>query len=211
MLLEDSLALVCADMCLQVHHILPRVTQPVQIAPGKIGDRACATWLAKGAQFFTLIKSGPSTLAYCHANKTLYYASPSFRLGDACPDQHAFLAQTAEDREPTGEIIPRLLIVDLVYPVHACPHDRGEIVRRFAHAMPPTCTVQWNGDPTCLRSFLEKGLPHDIEDYIIALGAPLRIIREIHVAIPLITSLSQAVIELNPTKRQRREFIQGGA
>lgn len=204
MLPEDSLALVCADMCLQVHQILPKVTQPVRIVPGKIDERACATWLTKGAQFFTLIKSGTSTLAYCHANRTLYYANPSFRLGDACPDQHAFLAQTVEDREPNGEVTPRLLIMDLVYPTHECPRERGEIVRKLAHTMPNTCTIQWNGDPTCLRSFLQKGLPHDIEDDIIALGSPLRLTREIHVAIPLYASLSQAVIELNPMEQRKR-------
>lgn len=199
----DGIALVCADMCLQVGCVLPKVTQPVRISPGKIPERACATWLTKGGQFFTLIKAGSATLAYCHANRMLYFANPDFALGKECPDHHAFLGQTVEDRED-GKLIPRLLVMDMVHPAPPCPIERGALLRTFAHVMPPSCHIQWSGDARCMREFLKGGMPHETEEGIVALTAPLRLVREVTVAIPLIASLSQAVVELNPDPQRKK-------
>jgi hypothetical protein len=191
MQLSEGVSLVCAEMCLQVHQVLPKMTRGVKIAPGKVGG--CATWLTKGGHFFTLIKSGGCTLAYCHANGTLYFASPDFSLGRDCPDHHAFLGQTVMDQDNRGGLIPRLLIMDLVHPQIACPLQRGNVLRSLAHHLPTTCSLQWNGELSCLKAFLEKGLPHE-SDGVVGLGSdPLRLVRDMQ-----IQPIAQAVLDLLP-------------
>lgn len=54
------------------------------------------------------------------------------------------------------------------------------MLRQLAGMFPSTCTVQWSGQPEALRRFLKNGLPHEV-DGIVALRAPLRLIREMQV------------------------------
>ena len=73
-------------------------TQSVQIVPGRIKEDCVATWLVEGGQFFTLIKYSMNTLAYCHGNRTLFYAKPDFMLKADMPEGHAVLGQASRQR-----------------------------------------------------------------------------------------------------------------
>lgn len=176
MLLDDAINLVCCEICLQVHSVMESALQPVAVSPGAISEGDLASWLVEGTHFFTLIKTDARTLAFCHANKTLFYARPDFALAPSTPDGHAFLAQVVEDRE-NDLLVPRLLVLDLVAPVFADPRARNAILRGCAHHFPPTCVLQWVGQPSALRPFVESGLPHRV-DGLVALGAPLALTHE---------------------------------
>ena len=114
--IRDAMQLVCGEICLQVNSVIPGATQEARIVPGKIDNEAHVTWLAKGTQLFTLIKCGPSTLVFCHTNKTLFYVNQNFMLHRDTPEGHAFLAQVVEDRDADGSLTPRMLIMDLICP-----------------------------------------------------------------------------------------------
>jgi hypothetical protein len=186
MLLDQAISTVCSEVCLQLGAVVAQAAQPVRITPGKVKPTALSTWLVHDTQMFTLIKCGVATLAYCHGNKTLFYAKPEFMLKHATPDGHAFLAQLAEDRQQGGEhpSVPRLLIMDLVAPRIQDAGARYERLRQLAGpCLPGTCVLQWAGQPDALRAFLQNGLPHEVAG-IVALGAPLTLTKELRVSPP---------------------------
>jgi hypothetical protein len=172
-------ALACGALCLQVHSVLPEAMKRVSVsATESISPTDVMTWLAKGGRFFTLVKTSRGTRVYDHADDLLYYASPHTQLCKSCPDGHAFLCQTVCDRQPSGPPIPRILVMDLISPALDCPRQRGEALRKLAHVLPPTCHIQWAGERQALQSFVGSGsVPHDVET-LIALRAPLQLIRE---------------------------------
>lgn len=176
--LDDALAFVAADMCLRVHDVLPSLTSLPEISPGKVTDSDHTTWLVKGAKLFTLIKHSKHTLAFCHENSQLYYASPDVALAESCPDNHAFLAQAAEDNIE-GRLQPRLLVFDLAHPREDDPKKRGQTLRSLSHVFPPACHVQWVGPHKFLRKFLSNTeLPHEV-DAVLALRASMQVVRRI--------------------------------
>jgi hypothetical protein len=173
---DDALALACGTLCLQVHAILPEVMKKLAVQSDRIGPSDLTTWLVKGSRFFTLIQTSSGTRVYDHDGDYLYYANPNTELARECPEGHAFLAQTVEDK--TGASVTcRLLIMDIVWPKIDNPRKRGEILRSMGQLFPPSCHVQWSGDRAALESFLSNGMPHDVE-CIVALREPGRLYRE---------------------------------
>ncbi len=170
--LSEALAFVCAEHFLQVHPSVLGATKTMdirlsreQLEPAKV---RCASWIAKGAFFFTILKIQNQTVVYCHANKMMYYTSPNIQLPMQIPNGYAFLGQTAIDNGS----FPRLLILDIVEPKIPDPMQRGMELRKFTEFFPSTCHVQWSGDLLALRKFLEKGLPHAV-DGIVSMHEPL--------------------------------------
>ncbi len=176
MKLDDALALVAGSYCLHVDDFMAKVTQSVRVSSGPLLPGDLTTWLVKGGHFFTLIKAGGKTLVYCHANELLYYASPHVELGPSCPDAHAFLVQTVEDREASGALVPRVLVTDMVHPCAGPPQARGEALRALSGAFSHVCHLQWAGDRACLQRFVASGaIPHEVGG-LVALRAPLELV-----------------------------------
>ena len=172
--LDEAIAAVCGEICLQVHLIVTAATAPVKLEPGHVRDDDHATWIVDGTHFFTLVKAGGRTLAFCHTTRTLFYAKPEFSLGPAAPDGHAFLGQIVRDNDSTV----RLLMMDLVLPRVEDPRARGDCLRRCADLFPSACVIQWAGAPDALRRFVAGGLPHAVSG-IAALGPPLTLTQEV--------------------------------
>ena len=173
---DDALALACGPLCLQVHPVLPAAMRGASIALGPIQAADLVTWLAKGARLYTLVRTQHGTRVYDHADDLLYYASPDAELDQRCPEGHAFLCQTVCDRQPSGQPVPRLLVLDLVSPAIECPRERNEALRRLGPLLPHICHVQWAGERQALERFLPT-VPHDVEA-VVALRAPLQLVRE---------------------------------
>ncbi len=176
---DDALALACGPLCLQVHEVLVAATQGVSVSVGLVDEGTdVVTWLAKGARFFTLIQTPQGTRVYDHADDLLYLASPAAQLRGDCPCGHAFLCQTVCDQQEGGQATPRLLVMDLVVPAIACPRERNRLLRGLAPVLPPVCHLQWAGDKKALREFVDSGaVPHRVEA-LVALRAPLHLVRE---------------------------------
>lgn len=176
---DDALAFACGSLCLQVHSVLPLAMQPLSIRHGPVMEGSdLFTWLAKGARYLTVIKTGAGTRVYDHADDMLYYANPNTELLRECPDGHAFLCQTVCDRWEDGTLTPRLLVMDMVCPRIECPRARGDTLRRLGHVFPPAYHVQWAGEKAALEGFVGSGVvPHDVEG-VVALREPLQVIRE---------------------------------
>lgn len=174
--LSEALAFTCADHFLQVHQVFLECSRNINITYGKITTSDYTSWLAKGAHFFTIIQHEKQTIVFCHANQTMFYASPHIKLNASTPDGHAFLAQTCMDHNNTT---PRLLILDMVLPVIPDPRKRGALLRSLAHVFPSaTCHVQWAGEVSALRRFLANGLPHEVESVIALQEDPMDLVRE---------------------------------
>lgn len=176
---DDVLAFACGSLCLQVHSVLPVAMKPVTVLRDPIDPSTdLVTWLAKDARFLTIIKTVAGTRVYDPEDDLLYCANPNTELPKNFPEGHAFLCQSVCDRLPDGSSVPRLLVMDLVCPRIDCPRQRGDTLRRLAHAFPPACHVQWAGDMQALQAFVSSGVvPHDIEG-LVALRLPLQIVRE---------------------------------
>ena len=175
---DDALALACGALCLQVHTVPPAAMQGVSVsALEPIRDDDVVTWLARGARFLTLVKAARGTRVYDHADDLLYYAGPDAELGPDCPEGHAFLCQAVRDAQPDGPAIPRLLVTDLVHPAIPCPRQRGEALRRLGTCLPHIASLQWAGSRAALQPFIDAGsVPHPVET-LIALRAPLQLVR----------------------------------
>lgn len=174
---DDVIGLVCGPLCLQIHPDFPQALRPVTFSSEPIQSSDLVTWIARGARFLTLFKTSQGTRVYDHADDLLYYATPNSMLHKDCPEGHAFLCQTVCDRQPDGTTIPRLLVMDLVCPEVECPRLRGETVRRLSPLFPHLCHVQWAGDLAVLDKFIRGGsVPHDVES-LVALRAPLQLVR----------------------------------
>jgi hypothetical protein len=79
--------------------------------------------------------------------------------------------------------------MDLVCPPIECPRQRGETLRRLAPLFSHLCHVQWAGDRPVLEQFIRSGsVPHDIEG-LVALRAPLQLVREPATRIAALESL----------------------
>lgn len=175
--LSTALSFTCTDHFLQVHPLFNDVMQPMKIVTSHASiqpnTNEYASWMAKDAQWFTILKHNQQTIVYCHSNNMMYYASPNIQLHPHMPEGYAFLAQTCIDNNET----PRMLILDMILPSIDDPKHRGEILRGLSQFFPTTCHIQWAGDITALRKFLKNGLPHPVE-CVISLQKPLHIIRE---------------------------------
>lgn len=176
---DDALALTCGALCLQVHTVPLAAMQAVSVsALEPIRDDDVVTWLARGARFLTLVKTARGTRVYDHADDLLYYAGPNAELQPDCPEGHAFLCQAVCDPQPDGSATPRLLVTDLVAPAIQCPRQRGDALRRLGHVLPHICSLQWAGSRAALQPFIAAGsVPHPVET-LVALRAPLQLIRE---------------------------------
>jgi hypothetical protein len=181
MLYQDALALVSANMCLQVQLIVPTAMKKAKVVAGPVEDTDHATWLAKDSWRFTLIKTAHGTFVYCHSHDYLYYAHPNVMLGPECPAGHAFLVQVLEDTKD-GVVVPRVLVMDLVCPAVQNAEKRGEIMRGLAHVFPPLCHLQWAGNKAALQKFIDKGLPHQVDSIVALKSVPLHIVRECSLA-----------------------------
>lgn len=191
---DDTLAFACGSLCLQLHSVMPHAMQPVVIASDGITATDLVTWLVKGTRFLTLIKTARGTLIYDHADDFLYFANPDTELHRDCPEGHAFLAQTVQDRQPDGSITPRLLIMDLVCPRIECPRVRGDTLRALAHLFSHVCHVQWSGYRVALEQFVRSGsVPHEVET-LVALRAPLRLSREPATRIGALNALVEVLV-----------------
>lgn len=174
---DDALALACGSLCIQLDNVLLDATKGASINTTEhIQADDVVTWLAKGARLFTLIKTAQGTRVYDHADDLLYYAGPNAQLAPECPVDHSFLCQAVWD-QPPGQRIPRLLVTDLVTPSISCPRLRGDILRKLAPCLPPACHCQWSGDKNALQAFIAQGsVPHEVE-CLVALRAPLQLVR----------------------------------
>jgi hypothetical protein len=178
-------------MCLQINSVMPHAMQPVSVANEGITATDLVTWLVKGARFLTLIKTARGTLVYDHADDFLYFANPDTELHKDCPEGHAFLTQTVQDRQPDGSTTPRLLVMDLVYPRIDCPRVRGDTLRSLSHLFSHVCHVQWSGYRAALEKFVHSGsVPHDVEA-LVALRGPLRLSREPATRIAALNALEE--------------------
>lgn len=173
---DEAIALSCGSLCLQLHSVLPAATEQVRVTREPITERDRTTWLVRGARLLTLIQTSEGTRVYDQADDFLYYASPNVELSAQCPDGQAFLAQAVVDRRG-GELVPRLLVFDIVCPRIADPHERGAQLRGMAHLFPPACHVQWSGDRSALEAFLSRGMPHEVEG-VVALRQPCCLVRD---------------------------------
>jgi hypothetical protein len=169
--------------------------QPAKVCNGRIEHSTdVVTWLAKGTRFYTLLRTNTGTRVYDHEEDTLYYANPNTELHRDCPDGYAFLCQTVCDRQPDNTCTPRLLVMDLVCPRIENPRERGDTLRRMAPLLPHVCHVQWAGERTALEQFVSSGsVPHDVET-IVALRAPLQLVREPATGIAALNSLSECML-----------------
>ena len=193
---DDTIAFACGSLCLQLHSVMPHAMQPVSITSDGITATDLVTWLVKGARFLTLIKTAHATLVYDHTDDFLYFANPDTELHKDCPEGHAFLTQTVQDRQPDGSTTQRLLVMDLVCPRIECPRVRGDTLRSLSHLLSHVCHVQWSGYKTALEQFVRSGtVPHEVEG-LVALRAPLRLSRE---SVTRIAALD-ALEELGPKK-----------
>lgn len=177
---DEVIALVCGPLCLQIHPSLPHAMKPVTISttPPIQPDVDLVTWIAKDARFLTLFKTQQGTRVYDHADDLLYYANANSELHKDCPEGHGFLCQTVCDRQQDGTTTQRLLVTDLVCPRVDCPRMRGDTLRRMAPLLPHLCHVQWAGDKPVLERFVRSGsIPHEVET-LVALRAPLQLVRE---------------------------------
>jgi len=178
--ISQALSSVAGDAFLHADPEMARLMQGVQVKPRSKGSPAnYATWKPEGSVFFTLIKSGCHTVAFCHASGQAYYATPQARLAEACPDKTAFLCQWCLD----GGCIPRLLVFDVLEDCEDVK-ARGQHLRDLAKFLPqPLCTVQWSGEVEALEGFTSK-LPHKVE-CIVGLNAnPLLLSKYMRVALP---------------------------
>jgi hypothetical protein len=193
---DDAIAFACGPLCLQIHPILPLAMQPAKVLNGTIEHtKDVVTWLAKGARFFTLIRTSTGTRVYDHDEDTLYYANPNTELHRDCPEGFAFLCQTVCDRQPDKTHVPRLLVMDIVCPPMDRPRERGDTLRRMAPLLPHVCHVQWAGERTALEQFVASGsVPHDVET-IVALRAPLQLIREPATGITALNALAECMLK----------------
>lgn len=197
---DEAIAFVCGPLCLQIHPVLPLAMQPVKVQNGSIEySTDVVTWLAKGARFYTLIRTNAGTRVYDHEEDTLYYANPNTELHRECPDGYAFLCQTVCDRQSANDdddtcVVPRLLVMDLVCPRMDNPRERGDTLRRMAPLLPHVCHVQWAGERTALEQFVSSGsVPHDVET-IVALRGPLQLSREPATGIAALNALTESCI-----------------
>lgn len=159
---DDALALACGGLCLQVHSVPHAATERARVEHGAIGAGDCTTWLVRGGRLLTLVQTGQGTRVYDHADDTLYYASPCAELPRECPEGTALLAQAVEDRSAHGGV-PRLLVMDILWPRSDNPHQRGADLRGMQRWLPPALHVQWSGERAALERFLAQGMPHDVE------------------------------------------------
>ncbi len=172
---------MCGPLCLEVLTVPqaallpPTCTSTQRLDP----EHDLVTWLVEGARFLTLIRTQNGTRIYDAKDDMLYYAAPHTQLLPACPQNHAFLCQTVLDTAPDGAgKIPRLLVTDLVHPPIECPIQRNEALRAMAHCLPPICHIQWAGKRTALEEFVASGaVPHRVAG-LVALRAPLQLVRE---------------------------------
>ena len=112
---NDTIALVCGPLCLQIHPGFPSAMKAVTLKTAPLLEASdLVTWIAKNTRFLTLFKTQQGTRVYDHADDLLYYANPNSELHMDCPEGHAFLCQTVRDRQSDGTTIPRLLVMDLV-------------------------------------------------------------------------------------------------
>lgn len=182
---------MCGPVCLEVLTVPqpallpPTITSVKHIDP----DNDLVTWLVEGSRFLTLIKTHNGTRIYDTVADMLYYAAPHTQLLPACPPDHAFLCQTVLDASPDGTLIPRLLVTDLVHPPIECPVQRNAALRAMDHFMPQLCHIQWAGKRTALEDFVASGaVPHRVAG-LVALRAPLRLVRESPVRIAALDEL----------------------
>ena len=141
------------------------------------------TWQPADAVFFTLMKDDRGcTLIYCHANDSLYYASPALQLSKDAPAGLAVLGQWCEDKPRECEegclpLEPRLLILDVLSSTERSPERRGEFVRSMDSVLPkPTCVVQWAGDTRVLSGFVRE-LPHSVQAVLKQTADPFVLVR----------------------------------
>ena len=78
-----------------------------------------------------------------------------------------------------------MLVMDLVSPRIESPSERGGVLRSLGGLLPPSCSLQWSGQPGALRRFLERaGLPHRVAGILALDSRPLRLTKEISVEMP---------------------------
>jgi len=191
---DDALAFACGPLCLEVQTVAAEVLRPPSLLPPPAQqpldpDRDLFTWLVEGGRFLTLVQTERGTRVYDAAEDFLYYAAPHAQLAPECPPGHAFLCQTVQDAQPDGARTPRLLVTDLVSPRIECPVRRGEALRGMAHLLPPVCHLQWAGNRAALERFVRSGaVPHRVAG-LVALRAPLQLVREASTGIGALDAL----------------------
>jgi len=177
---HEILASVCGALCLEVF----TVPSPVLVTPSLASTRRLdqdtdlVTWLVQDTRFLTLVQTATGTRVYDPKEDLLYYAAPHASLSATCPAGHAFLCQTVLDTAPDGTSVPRLLVTDLVSPPIPCPIARNEALRCMGPFLPALCHIQWAGKRAALEAFVASGaVPHQVAG-LVALRAPLQLVRE---------------------------------
>ena len=203
MQLHEAISTCCAEVCIQVSLVHPVATKSIHVIPGKLSNQAITTWLVEDSHFFTLTKADEkTTLSYCHANKTLYYASPAVCLPQGFPCGHSLLVQCFFDQ---GNI-PRVLAMDLVLPLIADTRARGETFRKICfNSLPPTVTIQWSGDHKALKDFLKQDLPHKVNGVLELTINPLKPTRELTIELPINPNLVSSIAELPPVPKPKKK------
>lgn len=191
---DDTLAFVCGPLCLEIQTVAPDLLRGPTLLPASHArlldpSRDRFTWLVERGRFLILIQTQRGTRVYDPEDDLLYYAAPHVQLAPECLPGHAFLCQTVQDSQADGTLTPRLLVTDLVGPRIECPVRRGEAMRGMAHLLPPVCHMQWAGDRAALERFVGSGaVPHRVAG-LIALRAPLELVRETSTGIAALDAL----------------------
>lgn len=175
---SEALAFLCGPFFLQVHPVFPDVTKTLTITEGTSAQEYLqAFWSTENTHWFTIYKhSEPPylTLMYSHMDDTMYYAQSHMHMHDEMPPGYAFLAQTTNDNDSE----PRLLILDIVFPVIHDPVVRNNRLRGLARFFSPCCHVHWVGHIESLKHFLDANkhtLPHKVDKIMVQTNDPLHI------------------------------------
>ena len=145
------------------------------------GDRAF-TWVPEKCVFVTLIKlDNGMTAVYSHLHDRMFFASPRAMMGHGIPVGTSLLAMYIEDGLHSKDIIPWLLVFDVLAVkwkrldgVPAC--DRYEMLRsRFGNLCAPEdqglgkslLRLHWVGNFVCANNILDgsMNLPHSVESF----------------------------------------------
>lgn len=168
----------CTDPCLHPgEHHKDRVRFSVE---GTASNKtpAFGTWHALGSEFITISKYRGNTLVYIPLHDTFYFASPSARLSQECPDSTVFVGQFIIDTDDT----PRVLLFDVaklqgVSFTDMPPRERYACLQRLGGCLGSICTLQWVGECKVLASELQSGrfkVPHAVKGIMALTQTPGR-------------------------------------
>ena len=171
------IASVCLEPCLSVcdDHIRQFCTPVTNVLEAPSSNMH--TWIPDGSDFVFIVKSQRNTLLYIPSKDMMYYAHPSFALGQHCATNTIFISQFVIDRGNA----PRLLVFDMIsdgaIPLCNMPAvDRYCLLRGRMDCLPaPHCTLQWVGELNAMDRDFIGTLPHKVKSLLTLTEDPRRV------------------------------------